>query len=110
MRKGPDITGTVQMWVTPDDGASVLAFFEERLSAAGFRIGSRGSGVAGERVSYSRGRDRVLISTEYIPRQDDLDFNGRIPYGFQGKGNRFIAQIDGETFFFVVTVRGAAPP
>jgi hypothetical protein len=91
----------VQMFATLDGDSQVLGFFESRLTAAGFRKTSGGSGVGGERWSYLRGRDRVMVSTEYVPRPGDERGPGEVPY----EGTRFVNRVDGKTWFFLVTIR-----
>ena len=52
----------------------------------------------------------MLISTAYIPRPGDEQPPVAPPYGYQGKSNRFVSRIAGETFFYVVTLRAPEPP
>lgn len=108
-RARPGITGNVQMYASPGLESEVLDFFQERLVPAGFAVGGGQGGPDGRSQSYSHGRDRVLISTRYIPRPGDEQPPGDVQYGFQGKGNRFIDQIGGERFFYVVTLRAPQP-
>jgi hypothetical protein len=95
----------VQMFATVDRDRQVLDFFESELTAAGFRKTSGGLGVAGEQWAYLRGRDRVMVSTEYMARPADERGPGEVPYGFQGKGERFVDRVNGKTWFFLVTIR-----
>ena len=95
--------GAVQMFATDASESAVLQFFEKYLLANGFRPTGGGSGVVGERHGYVKGGDSVLISTEYIPRPEDELPSGALPYGFQGKGVRFLLGNDGKLWFFVVT-------
>jgi len=98
-------TAAVQMFATVDSDRQVLDFFESQLTAAGFRKTGGGFGVAGEQWGYLRGRDRVMVSTEYIPRPEDERPPREVPYGFQGKGVRFVDRVDNKTWFFIVTIR-----
>ena len=108
--KGPGITGNVQMFSVPGAGErEILDLFEEQLVAKGFRKESNSKSPLGEQFSYTKGRDRVVISTAYIERPEERRPTTEIPYGFQGKGNRFIDKINGETFFYVVTIHAPEP-
>ena len=108
-RSGPAVTGNVQMFGTADTEAAVLGFFEQRLVADGFASTGGSHSPQGEQKAYTRGRDRVLVSTMYIPRAQDELPNGAVSYGFQGKGNRFVDTIAGQRFFYVVTLRAPDP-
>ncbi|MFN0148544.1 MAG: hypothetical protein ACKVT1_18735 [Dehalococcoidia bacterium] len=106
---GPERTGNVQMYMTHDPGAMVLDFYKGHLAGLGYRLSGRNEGPDGQDWSYRRGRDAVTISTRYIPRPEDELPQGAPPYGFIEKG-RFEHTINGEYFFFVVTLRAPEPP
>ena len=81
-----------------------------RAAAGGeSRKESNSKSPLGEQFSYTKGRDRVVISTAYIERPEERRPTTEIPYGFQGKGNRFVSTINGETFFYVVTLHAPQP-
>ncbi|MFN0148543.1 MAG: hypothetical protein ACKVT1_18730 [Dehalococcoidia bacterium] len=105
---GLERTGNVQMFVTPDAGAAVLEFFRTKLAALGFRATAIAEGPGPQSASYRRGRDGVTISTRYIPRPEDELPQDAVPYGYLSPG-RFEPKINGEYFFFVVTLHAPEP-
>ena len=103
-----DVSGTeaaVQQNATDESLDDVLAFYERELTAAGYRKSGGSAGSSGEAWDYIRGRDRVLVSTVYVPRPEDELPPGAPPYGFREKGVRFLEGADGKQWFWIVTVR-----
>lgn len=97
-------TVAVQQFATDASGDQVIAFFEAELTRQGYTGAGGGSGVTGETRDFLRGRDRVQISTEYIPRPGQERASSELPYGYEGKAVPFLAGANGKTWFFVVTL------
>ncbi|OAI43760.1 hypothetical protein AYO38_02495 [bacterium SCGC AG-212-C10] len=97
-------TVATQQFETDASQADVLAFFEQQLADQGYRSAGGGHGVAGTRVNYIRGRDRVLVSTQFIPRPEDVQPSGATQYGFQGKGVPFLEGANGKRWFWIVSI------
>ncbi len=100
MKPEGDVQSSVQMFSTLDYGGSVIAFFNERLLAQGFTLTSTSQSPAGEQRGYIRGRDRVMVSTQYVARPGDEQKLGGPLYAYP-----VLPGADGSTWFFVVTLR-----